>query len=98
MAIKAPSRPAPSPLPRPSQPLPSLSLQEFEKEELRLRNELRYTADFFPARLFANWGHKFQKVFRQLFSDQPPCEVKEFNKDDDAQSTEEVRRSTIEIR
>ena len=97
MAIKAPSRPAPSPPPRPSQPLPSLSLQEFEKEELRLRNELRYTADFFRARLFANWGHKFQKLFRQLFSNQPPCEVKEF-KDDDAQSTEEVRRSTIEIR
>ena len=96
MAIKAPSRPAPSPPPRPSQPLPSLSLQEFEKEELRLRNELRYTADFFRAGLFANWGHKFQKLFRQLLSNQPPCEVKEF-KGDDTQSTEELRRSTIQI-
>ena len=53
-------------------------------------------AGFFRARLFATWGHKFQKLFRQLFSNQPPCEVKEF-KDDDAQSTEEVCRSIIEI-
>ena len=96
MAINAPSRTVPSVPPGQSQPVPSLRLQDIEKEELQLGNELWYTADFFRARLFANSGHRLQNIFCQLFSNQPLCKVKEFQHDH-AQSTEEVRRSTIEI-
>ena len=76
--------------------MPSLWLHDIEKEEIEFRNELKYTADFFRARLFANWGHRFQNIFRRLLSTQPLCKVKEC-KHDQAQSTEEVRTSTIEI-
>ena len=60
-----PRRPAPPP-PRGPAPSRSPSLQDLEREERRVREQLRCAQEFTFAKLYANFGYKFQGLFHAL--------------------------------
>ena len=60
-----PRRPAPPP-PRGPAPSRSPSLQDLEREERRVREQLRCAQEFTFAKLYANFGYKFQCLFHAL--------------------------------